>query len=103
MVRLLMTSGMERDNLLSWSSNLAILFSIPNYSGIGPMMLFPERPSAWRFSNLEMNSGISLARWLSEKLNRTRPLRFDNVAGSPPTKWLLFASKSNRLAERLPK
>jgi hypothetical protein len=94
---------MEPDNILSWSSNLIILLSIPNCSGIGPTMLFPERPSAWRFSNLEMDSGISLVRWLSKKLIARRPLRFDNVVGSPPTKLFLSASNTNRLVERLPK
>jgi hypothetical protein len=50
-----------------------------------------------------MDSGISLVRWLLEMLIRRRPLRFDIVVGSPPTKLLLFASNSSRLVERLSK
>jgi hypothetical protein len=68
MVRLLMTSGMEPNNLLSSRFIFTILLSIPNCSWIVPMMLFPVRKRAWKFSILEMDSGIPLVRLLLENL-----------------------------------
>jgi hypothetical protein len=84
---------MEPDNLLCSRCIFIIFFSIAVCDGIGPYKLFQLRFRSCRFSIVIIESGIAPENWFFERSSTLRPVKFEIVAGSSPSKLVSDAMK----------